>query len=515
MKDRNRPAPAEAATIRAQAAALAAVAHADPDDESVARAKLNAHGIDDAEIARQLSTMASNTAGTPAVLTSYSLLHGLQHLDAIERTPPPAAIAADAVVTLFRAAEIAIGCLGILAQRMRANLEQGRLERAHANARWRAGLHELLYRASGLVAEVGAGGGDGDRLDLADSPLYRDYRARCDELHRYLVDRWREPATEIFGKELDDPRRFTFFHEFVNSADERTWSARLSGIRLAGVRRESGEEAVAFHARVVGCAEIEAMLGALETVAETDLLPFRVVHMISEATAGFVNRRLCAAIDRLLAPGAANASGAAETLALANRMLAMVDDAVKLMMRTLTPRAYSAVRPNLGMVRGTSSVVLRKTLFNATYPLAVRAFRLRIAALDPAAANDDAAIERRTRELLDSEGDEERALGAFARGLVVLHQHVRTWRDNHQQLPKTHLGVSPGAAPPTVSLSGSDSAVHIAHELRRRHERDPIAPIHAAAFGAPPCSTHELVTAGAFDEHMAHQTARADRKSVV
>ena len=65
------------------------------------------------------------------------------------------------------------------------------------------------------------------------------------------------------------------------------------------------------------------------------------------------------------------------------RVLAVVDDATKLLMRALTPCAYKEIRPNLGMVRGTSSVVLRKTLFNSTYPLLVRAFKLRMSEFSP------------------------------------------------------------------------------------------------------------------------------------
>jgi hypothetical protein len=93
--------------------------------------------------------------------------------------------------------------------------------------------------------------------------------------------------------------------------------------------------------------------------------------------------------------------------------------------------------------------------------------------------------------------------------LVLLYQHVRTWRDNHQQFPKTHLGVSPMADRPTVSLSGSSGAVETAHQLRKVHASDPIAPLYRAALGTDPPEVHQLLTPDAFDEYMAHQTAQA------
>jgi len=45
-------------------------------------------------------------------------------------------------------------------------------------------------------------------------------------------------------------------------------------------------------------------------------------------------------------------------MVLGNRLLSVAADGIKLMMRTLTPNAYSATRPNFGMVRRVSSVLL-------------------------------------------------------------------------------------------------------------------------------------------------------------
>ena len=90
----------------------------------------------------------------------------------------------------------------------------------------------------------------------------------------------------------------------------------------------------------------------------------------------------------------------------------------------------------------------------------------------------------RRRRRSSARGDAE--AGGPLRQLIVLYQHVRTWRDNHQQFPKTHLGISPVPERPTVSLSGSASAVDIAHDLRKTHERPDRAALRGPARHASP-----------------------------
>ena len=51
---------------------------------------------------------SSNTAGTTAVLTSYPYLHSLQHLDAIHARSPELTLSGDAIVALYRCAEICL-----------------------------------------------------------------------------------------------------------------------------------------------------------------------------------------------------------------------------------------------------------------------------------------------------------------------------------------------------------------------------------------------------------------------
>jgi tryptophan 2,3-dioxygenase len=282
----------------------------------------------------------------------------------------------------------------------------------------------------------------------------------------------------------------------------------LSNVNVPGVFKVETESDADFYARVVSSDDIAAMATAMETEIDTDLLPFRVIHQVTEVIAGVVNTQACDAVAGVLTAPASELDSVHRSLVLGNRLLSAVDDAIKLMMRTLTPHGYSAVRPNLGMVRGTSSVVLRKTLFNSTYPLLVRALKIRLMDFDVARASDDEAVHSRAQGALNDDAAQP-ALAGIVQQIVILHQHVRTWRDNHIQLPKTHLGVSGIDGKPTVSLSGSDSAVDIAHELRKTHASDPIGPLYRALLGTNPPALHETLTPGGFDEHVAQSTARA------
>ena len=487
----------ETSQLLAHAARLAAVEHTERVEAADTRAQLNAHGLDDAEIERQLASLKWNTAeNKTAAITTYSYLHGLQHLDVIEgRTTGPA----ETVVALYQCAEICLCTIGTLSARMLRSLQNGNSDLAFSDSHWRSGFHRLVYKLGLLLVELNDGDEDGALLRLCDSRIYKDYREHQRRLEQWLMGSWREEQGDIFTKSLSDPKRNIFFSEFVNAGDERVWAALFAQVRVPGVSQEPDEDIAAFYARVVGSDEIERMLRAMETEADTDLLPFRVVHQLTEVAAGVANRLLCDAATRLLTVADDELSPALRVLTVANRLLTVANESIKLMQRALTPAAYSAVRPNLGMVRGTSSVVLRKTLFNSTYPLLVRAFKLRIMEFSSALADDDSAVEARARQVRRTGVG---ALPEILRQLLVLHQHVRVWRDNHIQLPKTHLGESQAPDPPTVSLSGSDSGVRIAHQLRRTHGDDSIVPLYRALLGTAPPPVHELLSPGEFDAYI-------------
>ncbi len=510
MPERTSPAVGiEVRKLLERAAQLARVEHTEHVEEADTRRKLNAHGIDDAEIARQLGTLKWNSApNVTAPITTYSYLHGLQHLDAIHASTPSLSHPANAILALFRSADICLHTTGVLSARMLANLQAGRTSEALSNARWRSGFQQLVYKLSLLAVEMNPGGVAGSPLDIRQSQIFQAHDAAARRLREWLSTEWRENDADVFGKDIDDPKRNVFFNEFVNTGDERVWTSMLSRVEVPGVFKQEGEDDAAFHARLVCSDEIVRMAKSMETEAETDLLPFRVIHQVTEVIASVVNAQACEAAAQLLTAPAWRLDSALRGLILGNRLLSVADDSIKLMMRTLTPHGYSGVRSNLGMVRGTSSRMLRKTLFNQTYPLLVRSFKLRVTSWDLDGADDDDTVHARAVSVLNGEVNEP-ALGPILQQLVVMHQHVRTWRDNHIQLPKTHLGVSEDPERPTVSLSGSDSAVDIAHELRKTHTTDPIVPLYRAMLGTEPPALHEILTEGEFDEHVAHATARA------
>jgi tryptophan 2,3-dioxygenase len=512
MKVSERTSPAVGIEVRKlldRAAQLARAEHTEHVSESYTRRKLNAHGIDDDEIDRQLGTLKWNTApNVTAPITTYSYLHGLQHLDAMNASAPRLSHPASAILALFRSTEICLHTTGVLSARMLANLQAGRTTEALSNARWRSGFQGLIYKLSLLAVEMNPGGVAGSPLDIRSSRIFQAHDADARRLRTWLSSEWKEDDADVFGKDIDDPKRNVFFNEYVNTGDERVWMSMLSRVEVPGVFKAEGEDDASFYARLVGSEEIVRMATSMETAAESELLPFRVIHQVTEVIAAVVNAQACDAAVQLLTAPAWRLDSALRGLILGNRLLSVVDDSIKLMMRTLTPHGYSGVRSNLGMVRGTSSKVLRKTLFNQTYPLLVRAFKLRITSWDLDGVTDDDTVHARAVSVLNGEVNEP-ALAPILQQLVILHQHVRTWRDNHIQLPKTHLGVSEDPERPTVSLSGSDSAVDIAHDLRKTHATDPIVPLYKAMLGTAPPEMHEMLAPGGFDEHVAHATARA------
>ena len=127
-----------------------------------------------------------------------------------------------------------------------------------------------------LLVELNDGDEDGALLRLCDSRIHKDYREHQRRLEQWLMGSWREEQGDIFTKSLSDPKRNIFFSEFVNAGDERVWAALFAQVRVPGVSQAPDEDIAAFYARVVGSDEIERMLRAMETEADTDLLPSRL-----------------------------------------------------------------------------------------------------------------------------------------------------------------------------------------------------------------------------------------------
>ena len=494
------------AEVLRQVGSLRGVRNSDFESEEIIRVKLNEHGISDAEIEQQLARIASNTANHIGVLQNYSLLHSLQHLDIINRCRPRGGGTDELIICLFRCAEVVVSCMGHLAERMQKNLQESRVERAVANARWRAGYQDLMVRISGLLVEIAPSAGGGEILNIENSEIYREYQSKTRLVQDQLMGDSLENYEDIFDYGLDKPSRYMFFNEFVNTSDENIWLSRFRAVRLECTRRPERSTAKEFYAELIQSAEIEAMIGALETREETDLLPFRVVHQVSEIVANTVNEQLCDAIDLLLNQSSQSLGRASDGIQKCVRLLSLADESIRLMLRALTPAAYKAVRPNLGMVQGTSSVVMRKVLFNSTYPLLVQAFKFRLC---DEVTPDDITVEVAAERVLGKSDEMDFHMAGILNSLLVMHQQIRTWRDNHLQLPKTHLGLSSEKDEPTVSLSGSTAAVNSAHKLRQRHKDDPIAPLYRVAMGTNPPPVHPLTYTDGFDLFMARQTAKS------
>jgi hypothetical protein len=193
-------------------------------------------------------------------------------------------------------------------------------------------------------------------------------------------------------------------------------------------------------------------------------------------------------------------------LTLCNSLLQVVTDNIKPIVRTLSPHAYLAIRPALGITSGSHSHNLRKGLFLTVYPLLVRALRLRLSEFDEVAATDDDKVLGRARDVLRGSNN---GLADVVRNVVYVYQAVRTWRDEHIQFVKTQIGVSASDMTPTASISGSENAAQAAQSFRRVHSADPIGPLYEALLGKHAPGVLPLVHPGEFDEFMGCLTASA------
>jgi hypothetical protein len=234
-------------------------------------------------------------------------------------------------------------------------------------------------------------------------------------------------------------------------------------------------------------------------------MQFRAYHQISEILVGLINSIGCDVILTLVDDSVKSLAFSTRALACCNSLLQLVTDNIRPIVRTLSPKAYLAIRPGLGITSGSHSHNLRKGLFLTVYPLLVRAFRLRLNAFDEAAAIDDGKTLERARNALQRADDS--SYGPFLRNLVYVYQSVRTWRDEHIQFVKTQIGVSHEA--PTASISGSENAAETAHGFRKAHMLDPIGPLYEAALGRRPPAPLPLVHIEEFDDYMARLTADA------
>ena len=265
-------------------------------------------------------------------------------------------------------------------------------------------------------------------------------------LHETLRAQHQESVADLAGRDIDDPRRFVSFHAFVNTNYDAIWRSVLRDVRLPGVFRDEHETSTSFFERIIDCGGVRAAVTCVDLRDDTYLMQFRAYHQISEILVRLVNAVSCDVILTLVDNTRQSLVMPARALAVCNTLLQVVTDNIKPIVRTLSPRAYLAIRPALGITSGSHSHNLRKGLFLTVYPLLVRAFRLRLSAFDECAARDDATTLENARKVLS--GDDHHGYGPFLRNLVYVHQSVRTWRDEHIQFIKTQVGVGHGTPTP-------------------------------------------------------------------
>jgi tryptophan 2,3-dioxygenase len=332
-------------------------------------------------------------------------------------------------------------------------------------------------------------------------------------MHEMLSTTAAESTGDIAEKDIDDPRRFTFFHTFVNTNYETIWLSILRHVRVPGVYRTSDESPEDFYQRIVQNDEVREAVACVDLKDVTYLMQFRAYHQISEILVGLVNDLIAETILALTNETQSSFEHEAGSLALCNKLLQIVTDNIKPIVRTLSPKAYFAIRSALGITSGSHSHNLRKGLFLTIYPLLVRSLRLRIVNFDEIAARDDGSVLDQSLQVLRSNVNPK--LATLIRQAVYVYQYVRTWRDEHIQFVKTQIGLSPEDNTPTASISGAENAAQTAHNFRSAYKTDPIGPLYEAVLGKRPPTPIAIVHSGRFDEYMASFTADAVQEMYV
>jgi tryptophan 2,3-dioxygenase len=480
-----------------------------PVSEEHATAKLIAKSLTPSDIADRREAFVTNSEIDPtAVLANYELLHGVKYLKQLGGGDD-APLAARASIAVFRAAEICLHNLTVLAEGTTDDLDQADGSESMVKTAWANHFHETLYTLSQLLIKLDNGNHRGDAISIRHSKAFSRYLQQSVRMHDALRNRLGESISDIAQKDLDDNRRYTGFHSYVNTNYEMIWMAVFDSVRLSGVRRGNDETDEVFYERVIQDDMVRDAVQCVDLEVPTYLMQFRAYHQISEVLVSLVNEIGCDVIVRIVSRTAGDYRDDVEALVLCNRLLDVVTDNIRPIVRTLSPKAYFAIRPALGITSGSHSHNLRKGLFLTVYPLLVRAARLMVVGFDGQQAKDNATVLYCATKLLES--DNKSAEAAIVRNVVYVHQYVRTWRDEHMQFVKTQIGMSPDSLPPTASISGAESAAQSADNFRKAHNSDLVAPLYEAVLGKCMPMTLPVVREGGFDEYMANLTAEAAR----
>lgn len=476
-----------------------------PATESEATAKLLAKAFSEDEIANRRAAFHTNgEIDSTAVLANYELLHGIKYIDELD-SYRNYSVSARAIIAIFRGAEVCLHNLAVLGRRISEDINADRIGDVSVKIAWANHFNDTLYRLSQILVQVDKGGVDGEYLDIRDSYSFQDYLSNRALMHSAMKAHASESIEDLANKDIDDPKRFAFFHSYVNSNYEVIWLSLFEKVRLPGSERLPNEDTTDFFRRVVQCRGVSNAVSCVDLKDSTYLMQFRAYHQISEILAALVND-IGADTVIILANGTPLGNEDAEALVICNKLLQIVADNIKPIVRTLSPKAYSAIRPALGITSGSHSHNLRRGLFLTVYPLLVRALRLNLVDFDDALSSDDSFVLKKALEVLKKKDD---VRAEIIRNVVYVHQYVRTWRDEHFQFIKTQIGVSPQDIAPTASISGAENAALTADGFRNVHKSDTIAPLYEAVLGRRPANPLAILNPGGWDEYMAHFTAEA------
>jgi tryptophan 2,3-dioxygenase len=509
MTTRTSPPDSVADSILHDIASYRASASSLPTRAAEALPKLIARGLEVDDIERRRAAFATfSEVDDTAVLSNYELLHGTPFLDRSAQGKC-ASLHGGTIVTLFRAAEICLQNLAVLAARVALDVRSGDLGQAAVKFHWINHFHTTLYSLSRLLTRSDPGYCDGTFLDIRDSCSWSDYERSKREMHACLRHEVPENASNIANNDIDDPQRFVYFNAYVNENYELIWRSAFERSRIPGAEAREGESPAQTYQRIVQPDQLERAVHSVDLREVTYLMQFRAYHQISEVLVKFVNETASDVIVHLLSRPEAPQDEAADALAICTGLLAIVTDNIRPIVRTLSPNAYFAIRPALGTTSGSHSHNLRKGLFLTVYPALVKALRLWIGGFDDDHAASDAQTLARAKDLLANRRYQPEA--RLIRSVVDIHQAIRVWRDEHMQFVKTQIGVSSADEAPTASISGAENAAATADRFRLTHNADPIAPLFEAVLGRALPAALPMITPGGFDEYMAHLTADAVR----
>lgn len=477
-----------------------------PDGYDAAMRKLSARALSEDDVIKRRDAFNQYPGiDRTAVLANYELLHGVRYLDRSTLRANGLMHEAGAILAIFRAAEICLYNLAVLYRKSSCALQKGDFGGARVMAQWCVHFHDTLHTLSQLVLRFDTGELAGDQISIEDSPSYAEYLAESRGLHHVLTKVEVERESDIWDKDIDNNQRYVCFNEFVNCNHEKIWTSILHRVRVPGYILANNDAKEEF-LDLVGCEDLRAAIASVDLVADTYLMQFRAYHQISEVLVRHINGVACLAIELLAHGGDNDIAESVRLLDSCNQLMSVVNDNIKPIARTLSPKAYFAIRPALGITSGSHSHHLRRSLFNGIYPLLVNTLRLHLVDFDRNMAEDNECVGEAASRQLREGGESQRRI---IQAVVRLFQHVRLWRDDHIQFVKTQIGISPPPHTSTASISGAENAASTAQKFRMVHAEDPVAPLYMALLGVPLPSVHELTTEARFDGFMANLTASA------